>query len=77
MTESLQQSIRRQLMSAAAAGSAAFEISGVLELSQPLDVYFTDKDNKCGCVSPCMQQPRLSCDLAEERCCERHMHHNS
>ena len=51
MTESLQQSIGRQLLSAAAAGSAAFETSGVLELSQPLDVFFKDHNNQPHIVS--------------------------
>mgnify|MGYP001807030883 CR=1 FL=1 len=51
MAEDPQQSARKQLLSSAAAGSAAFEISGVLELSEPLEVYFKDHNNKLGTVS--------------------------
>jgi hypothetical protein len=62
MEPSLQMSIRKQLLSAAAAGSAAFEISGVLELSQPLDVYFKDHNNQPVCVShPACTCNRLGC----------------
>lgn len=58
-TESLQQSIRRQLLSAAAKGTAAFEISGVLQLSTPLDVFFKDNNNQPACVSHCMHMHTL------------------
>jgi hypothetical protein len=51
MAESLQQALRRQMLSAAAAGSAAFEISGTLHLSKPLQLYFMDHNNQPGCVS--------------------------
>jgi hypothetical protein len=74
MTESLQQVVRRQLLSAAAAGPATFEISGVLELPQPLEVYFMDQDDKPVCVSsracPCTS-PRSSGKSLDVVCCSR------
>ena len=63
MAKSLQQTLRRQLLSSAAAGSAAFEISGVLELSNSLEVYFKDHNNQLGTVS------RPACLCNSHDCC--------
>lgn len=57
MAESLQQILRRDLLAKAAAGSAAFETSGVLPLSKPLEVYFKGHNNQPGCVS----RPACTC----------------
>lgn len=52
--------MRRQVLSAAAAGSAAFETSGVLQLSKPLEVFFKDNNNQTRIVSgPRMHQVLL------------------
>lgn len=60
MAESLQETLRRQRLSAAAAGSAAFEISGVLELSKPLEVFFQGQQQPAPlCELPRMHQPGL------------------
>jgi hypothetical protein len=63
MAESLQQTLRRQLLSAASAGSAAFEVSGFLKLSNPLEVYFKDHNNQLCTVS------HLACLCNNHDCC--------